>query len=156
MKKILLLSLFLTACASTPEDYENEIDELHKQIRQLKRERDAAREDYDADVSRAFRRDQLDRRFPYSGMPDAPDWQKRRSREADEAEYNALLHEQRMYEQKRTRFIKTQPTTMHTPTGLAPVVEGERAPDESCVARPVYTVGGKIINYRRICHGMDQ
>lgn len=146
---LMLASLFTTACASTPEDYENEVDALHKQIRELKRERDAAREDYDADISRAFRRDQLDRRFPYSGMPDAPDWQKKRSEQADEEEYQALVKKKAAYEASQISHVQT-------PHGYFPVKnETERPSDATCIARPVYTMYGKIVGYRRTCSGFD-
>jgi outer membrane murein-binding lipoprotein Lpp len=143
---IILSMLFFTACASTEDRYQDEVDQLQKQIRQLKRERDAAREDYDADVSRAFRRDQLDRRFPYSGMPDAPDWQKQRSREADEAEYNALLKEQQEHEARITHIS--------TETGVFPVQdERDDKLRDKCLARPVMNGEGKIVGYRRVCFG---
>lgn len=146
MRIILMPLIFLTACASTDDRHQDELDALHKQIRQLKRERDAAREDYEADISRAFRRDQLDRRFPYSGMPDSPEWQKQRSREADEAEFRAKARESMAHEAKITHIS--------TETGIFPVQnESDDILRDKCIARPVMTHEGKVAGYRRVCFG---
>ena len=61
---ILLIAMGTTACATSPNAYEARIDELERELRQARRERDAAREDYEYDIVRALRRDDLERRFP--------------------------------------------------------------------------------------------
>lgn len=149
LRLILLASILTTACASTPDEYETEIDALHKQIRELKRERDASREDYEADISRAFRRDQIDRRLPYVGMPDAPDWQKRKNRQLEEEEYESLMREKAAKEAQAITHVST-------PHGFFPIKNEERRPsDASCTARPVYTMHGEVVGYRRSCEGFD-
>lgn len=77
----LLAVLTTTACATAPSEYEDRIDALTKELRQERRAKQQAQEDYEADVIRAFRREELDRRYPYSGMPTLPDWAERKEKE---------------------------------------------------------------------------
>lgn len=66
------LALALTVgCSSAPDLKEQR---LEKELRKALKERDQAREDYEADILQAFHRTELDHRFPYTGMPRVPDW----------------------------------------------------------------------------------
>lgn len=73
-KKVLInltltsLTLYCAGCTTAPSEYEERIDSLTKELRQAQRERDAAREDYEYDIVRALRRDDLERRYPYTGL----------------------------------------------------------------------------------------
>lgn len=71
MKTLLYVLIFSLVGCATANDRELT---LEKQLRQATKERDQAREDYEADVLQAFHRTELDHRFPYSGMPRVPDW----------------------------------------------------------------------------------
>lgn len=78
--RILLLALIATGawgCSTlTPSERQamTEIDRLEREVMKVKRERDQARADYEADILVAFRREQLDRKYPYAGMPPVPAW----------------------------------------------------------------------------------
>lgn len=73
--RIIMLSLILstTACSTVSKDTYREalteIDRLERELINRTRERDAAREDYEIDIVRAFHRDTIDRKYPYTGQP---------------------------------------------------------------------------------------